>query len=75
MFLPSDIQLNYQAMVATGIFIPPSLNSQMTTDDFQIIYKNGNAVPKTSFFFNGCNDLNTLGGSPFGSLLIENIST
>jgi len=39
------------------------------------MYKNGNAVPKTSFFFEGCQDVETLGGAPYGSLAVENIST
>ena len=40
-----------------------------------IILKNNSTIPKSSVFFKGCMDNNTLGKEPFGRLNVDTIST
>ena len=75
-YLPPDFRYNLTNMEASGIFIKPSLDTQLYNEDMKIILRTDDGtIPKSSVLLQGCNYDPALGKTPFGRLDIASIST
>lgn len=75
-FLPAEFTYNPIDMHASGIFIKPDLNPQLSIQDLSVIYRTADgSIPKSSVVFEGCNVESSLGKTPFGRIDLTEIKT
>jgi hypothetical protein len=67
--LPPDFVYEPRKISATGVFVREDLDSTLTLQDLNVIYRTQDGVvPKSSVLFNGCHYEPALGKTPFGSV-------
>jgi len=74
-YLPSEFAYKYTSIYASGIFELPSQKSFLTLDDLTFIPKEDSPLGKDSIVFPGCNDVASLGKTPFGRIDVDEIRT
>jgi hypothetical protein len=74
LFLPTDLEVQFKSVIATGIFHPKGNSPQLSTSDLNILPPSGSEKRQSILFF-GCNKDTTVGETPYGSAEISAITS
>lgn len=76
LFFPDDFVYKYDSATVSDIFLPTTSlqnGASLTSDNIIVIQRNGSTP--MSLVFNGCQSIDSIGATPFGSLQLASLRT